>query len=86
MVPSIVRGLPLPAQLASLIDRGRRRHPGHAALAKVIPWFDDSLAFVGDPEQMMFASQTLDRLADDPHSTYFSVDRGSRAATPLELP
>ncbi|MFB7241636.1 hypothetical protein ACFCYX_04075 [Streptomyces populi] len=68
MVPSTVRGLALPAQLTSLIDRGLWRHPGDAILAKVIPWFEDPLAFVRDPEQMTFASQTMDMLADDPHS------------------
>ncbi|KAB1979157.1 hypothetical protein [Streptomyces triticiradicis] len=86
MVPSIVRGLALPAQLASLIDRGLWRHPGDAMLTKVIPWFEDPLAFVRSPEQMTFASQSMDMLADDPHSTYFSVARGSRAAIPLGLP
>jgi hypothetical protein len=55
-------------------------------LAKVIPWFEDPLVFVRNPEQMTFASRSMDMLADDPHSTYFSVARGSRAAAPLELP
>ncbi|MET9610024.1 hypothetical protein ABZZ17_33975 [Streptomyces sp. NPDC006512] len=86
MVPTIVRGLALPAQLTSLIDRGLWRHPGDAVLTKVIPWFEDPLAFVRDPEQMTFASRSMDMVADDPHSTYFSVARGSRAATPPELP
>lgn len=52
MVPSIVRGLALPALLTSLIDRDLWRHPGDAVLAKAIPWFKDSLVFVSNPEQM----------------------------------
>ncbi|MFK0017620.1 hypothetical protein [Streptomyces sp. NPDC091027] len=68
------------------MDRGLWHHPGDAILTKVIPWFEDPLSFVCSPEQMTFASQTMDLLAHDPHSTYFSVARGSRAAIPLELP
>ncbi|MFD5553843.1 hypothetical protein ACFWIA_08400 [Streptomyces sp. NPDC127068] len=86
MVPSTVRGLALPARLTSLIARGHWRHPGDAALAEAVPWFEDPLAFVRNPEQMTFASQSMDLLADDPHATYFSVARGSRTAGPLELP
>ncbi|MER7760183.1 hypothetical protein [Streptomyces sp. NPDC097619] len=87
MVPSTVRGLTLPVRLTSLIEGGRWRHPGDPALSECVPWFEDPLAFVRDPEQMAFASRSLDLYADDPHSTCFAVARGSRAAAdPLELP
>lgn len=55
-------------------------------MREVIPWFEDPLAFVRDPEQMEFASRSLDMFADDPHSGYFGVGRGSRAEAPLDLP
>ncbi|WP_328907810.1 hypothetical protein OG230_35085 [Streptomyces sp. NBC_00234] len=86
MAPSVVRGLALPAPLTSLIDRDAWRHPGDAVLAEVVPWFEDPLAFVRNPEQMAYASQSLDMFADDPHSAFFGVARGSTAAAPLELP
>ncbi|MFJ2172588.1 hypothetical protein ACIOHE_06675 [Streptomyces sp. NPDC087851] len=86
MVTSTVRGLPLPAPLTSLIDRGLWQHPGDGVLAKVIPWFEDPLLFVSNPEQMAFASQSMDMFADDPHSTYFRQARGSSGISPLELP
>ncbi|MFJ2218401.1 hypothetical protein ACIQVO_40135 [Streptomyces sp. NPDC101062] len=86
MVTSTVRGLPLPAPLASLIERGLWQHPGDEVLAKVIPWFEDPLLFVSNPEQMAFASQSMDMFADDPHSTYFRQARGSSGISPLELP
>ncbi|MFJ6686863.1 hypothetical protein [Streptomyces werraensis] len=86
MAPSIVRGLALPALLTSLIDRGLWRHPGDAVLAKAIPWFKDPLRFVPNPEQMVYASQSMDMFADDPHSAFFRQARGSRSVVPLELP
>ncbi|MGW6865089.1 hypothetical protein ACWGHM_37475 [Streptomyces sp. NPDC054904] len=86
MAPATVRGLPLPAPLTSLIDRGLWRHPGDAVLAKVAPWFEDPLAFVADPEQMAFASRSMDIVADDPSAGYFRQARGSRGTAPLELP
>ncbi|MFG2125433.1 hypothetical protein [Streptomyces sp. NPDC048710] len=86
MAPSTVRGLALPTRLTSLIDRGLWRHPGDAALVEVIPWFEDPLHFVSDPEQMEFASQSMDMFADDPHCVFFRQARGSRATVPLELP
>ncbi|MFE0921182.1 hypothetical protein ACFW24_25885 [Streptomyces nigra] len=86
MVPSIVRGLALPTQLTSLIDRGLWRHPGQVVLAEVIPWFEDALVFVSNPEQMEFASQSMDMFADDPHCAFFREARGSKAIAPLELP
>ncbi|MFJ4848642.1 MULTISPECIES: hypothetical protein [unclassified Streptomyces] len=70
----------------SLIDCDLWRSPGDAVLAKAVPWFEDSLAVVSNPEQMTYASQFLDLLADDPHSDYFSVGRGIHASAPLELP
>lgn len=86
MAPSTVRGLTLPSQLTSLVDRGLWRHPGDAVLAEVIPWFEDPLVFVSNPKQMEFASQTMDMLADDPHCAFFRVARESNATGPLELP
>ncbi|MFF4319210.1 hypothetical protein [Streptomyces sp. NPDC001568] len=86
MAPATVRGLPLPAPLISLIDRGLWQHPGDAVLSKVIPWFRDPLTFVRDPEQMAFASRSMDIVADDPHAGYFRQARGSRGTAPLELP
>lgn len=55
-------------------------------LAKVIPWFEDPLVFVSNPEQMAFASQSMDMFADDPHADFFRQARGSRGTAPLELP
>ncbi|MFD5875861.1 hypothetical protein [Streptomyces sp. NPDC060322] len=86
MAPSTVRGLTLPAPLTSLIERDLWRHPGDAVLAKVIPWFKDPLAFVSNPEQMAYASQSMDMFANDPHSAFFRQARGSRGIPPLELP
>ncbi|MFB8440625.1 hypothetical protein ACFC7A_16430 [Streptomyces niveus] len=86
MEPSIVRGLALPALLTSLIERDLWRHPGDAVLAKAIPWFKDPLVFVSNPEQMAYASQSMDMFADDPHSAFFRQARGSRSVAPLELP
>lgn len=86
MAPSTVRGLALPALLTSLIDRDLWRHPGDAVLAKAIPWFKDPLHFVSNPEQMVYASQSMDMFADDPHSAFFRQARGSRSVAPLELP
>ncbi|MGW8569822.1 hypothetical protein [Streptomyces niveus] len=86
MEPSIVRGLALPALLMSLIDSDLWRHPGDVVLAKAIPWFKDPLAFVSNPEQMAYASQSMDTFADDPHSAFFRQARGSRSLAPLELP
>ncbi|MFD5975825.1 hypothetical protein ACFWG2_22380 [Streptomyces bacillaris] len=86
MVPSIVRGLALPALLTSLIERDLWRHPGDAVLAKAIPWFKDPLVFVSNPEQMVYASQSMDMFADDPHSAFFRQARGSRSVAPIELP
>ncbi|MFF3013427.1 hypothetical protein [Streptomyces sp. NPDC057939] len=70
----------------SLIDLGLWRHPGDAVLGRVIPWFEDPLRFVQDPEQMTFASRSMDMVADDPGAGYFRQARGSNGATPLELP
>lgn len=70
----------------SLIDRGLWRHPGDAALAKVIPWFKDPLHFVSNPQQMEYASRSMDMFADDPHTAFFRQARGSKGAAPLELP
>ncbi|WP_328718591.1 hypothetical protein OHT52_03260 [Streptomyces sp. NBC_00247] len=86
MATTTVRGLPLPARLTSLIERGLWQHPGDAVLAEVVPWFEDPLAFVRNPEQMMYASMSLDMFADDPYSDYFRVGRGSRSDAPLDLP
>ncbi|WP_319599632.1 MULTISPECIES: hypothetical protein [unclassified Streptomyces] len=72
--------------MTSLIDRDLWRHPGDAVLAKAIPWFKDPLVFVSNPEQMVYASQSMDMFADDPHSAFFRQARGSRSAAPIELP
>ncbi|WP_372343097.1 hypothetical protein [Streptomyces sp. KL116D] len=72
MAPPTVRGLALPAALTSLIDHDLWRHPGDAVLAKAIPWLKDPLAFVPNPEQMAYASQSMDMFADDPHSASFA--------------
>nr|WSW67701.1 hypothetical protein OG461_16605 [Streptomyces sp. NBC_00995] len=86
MAPSTVRGLTLPALLTSLIDRDLWKHPGDAALTKAVPWFKDPLTLVRNADQMGYASRSMDMFADDPHSSYFGVVRGSRAATPPQLP
>ncbi|MFJ3705353.1 MULTISPECIES: hypothetical protein [Streptomyces] len=86
MAPSTVRGLALPDLLTSLIDRDLWSHPGDVVLAKAIPWFKDPLGFVSNPEQMAYASQSMDMFADDPHSAFFRQARGSRGVAPLELP
>ncbi|WP_405392622.1 hypothetical protein OG596_35450 [Streptomyces sp. NBC_01102] len=81
MVPSAVRGLPLPAPLTSLIDHDLWQHPGDGVPAKVIPWFEDPLVFVSNPEQMAFASRSTDMFADDPHSACFRQARESSGIT-----
>ncbi|MYW06508.1 hypothetical protein [Streptomyces sp. SID3343] len=86
MAPLTVRGHALPAPLTSLIDRGLWLDPGDAVLAKVIPWFEDPLVLLSNPEQMEFESRSMDVFADDRHGTYFREARGSRVTTPLELP
>ncbi|MFG3039356.1 hypothetical protein ACGFYZ_20925 [Streptomyces sp. NPDC048330] len=86
MASPTVRGLVLPPQLTSLIDRGLWKHPGDAVLAAAIPWFEDSLHFVSSPEQMGYQSQSMDLFADDPSYAFFREARGSKATAPLELP
>ncbi|MCX5400077.1 hypothetical protein [Streptomyces sp. NBC_00102] len=86
MAHATVRGLALPSRLTALVERGLWRLPGDAVPAEVVPWFADPLFMVRDPEQMTYASLSLDLHADDPDSTFFRVARGSRADTPLELP
>ncbi|QNP67951.1 hypothetical protein [Streptomyces genisteinicus] len=86
MTPSTVRGLALPTLLTSLMEHGLWRHPGDAAMAEVIPWFEDPLGFLPDPEQMEWQSRSMDMFADDPLCAFFREARGSKAAGPLELP
>ncbi|MFI1584400.1 hypothetical protein [Embleya sp. NPDC020630] len=54
--------------------------------AEVIPWFEDPLVFVSNPEQMEFESRSMDMFADDPRCAFFREARGSTATEPLELP
>ncbi|MFJ8043442.1 hypothetical protein ACIRBX_23385 [Kitasatospora sp. NPDC096147] len=86
MVHPTVRGLALPTQLTSLIDRGLWAHPGDAVLAEVIPWFESPLDFLPGPRQMEWECQSMDMFADDPSYDFFRESRGSTATVPVELP
>ncbi|GAA1972961.1 hypothetical protein [Kitasatospora viridis] len=82
-----VRGLALPAQLASLLAEGRWRHPGAATLAKVIPWFKDPLDFLTSTREMEFECGSMDMFADGPSFAFFRQARGSSTGgAPVELP
>ncbi|WP_460066259.1 hypothetical protein [Streptomyces sp. YKOK-I1] len=83
----MVRGHLLPARLASLLSRGRWRHPGDAELARLIPWFEDPLDFLPSTDQMTRESRSMDMFADDPPSSeLFREVRGSERQGPVELP
>jgi hypothetical protein len=85
MVPATIRGHALPAQLTSLLDCGLWRHPGDAAMAELIPWFEDPLVFLTSSE-MESESHSMDMFADDPSYAFFRETRGSRTDAPVELP
>jgi hypothetical protein len=81
-----IRGLLVPAQLIQLIQARRWKHPGEAALARVVPWFVDPLDFLADTSDMERQSRSLDRLADDEESAlHFHLTR-SRRLDPVGLP
>ncbi|HEX5205497.1 MAG TPA: hypothetical protein VFW27_36685, partial [Actinoplanes sp.] len=60
-----IRGLVVPAQLIRLVEAQRWKHPGEAALARVVPWFADPLDFLADTAEMERESRSLDQLAND---------------------
>ncbi|MEU6374930.1 hypothetical protein [Streptomyces sp. NPDC046909] len=78
-----VRALALPAPILE----GRWRHPGDAALAGLLPWFEDPIDFLRTPQEMERESRSLDMFADDPPSAeLFREVRGSSHPGPVELP
>ncbi|MFD7032418.1 hypothetical protein ACFWAR_30750 [Streptomyces sp. NPDC059917] len=82
-----VHGVLLPAQLTSLLGQGRWRHPGDAAMARSIPWFEDPLDFLTSTEQMARESRSMDRFAADASSSaLFREVRGSDRSDAVELP
>jgi hypothetical protein len=82
-----VRGLVVPDLLLVLLREGRWSHPGVAAVAEVMPWFQDPLDFLGSTEQMERESRSLDYLIqDDETAELFRFARGSTATGPVELP
>jgi hypothetical protein len=71
-----VRGLVLPALLASLLASGRWRHPGDDVLRRALPWFEDPLIFLPTASAMESESRSLDANAGhDWESRYFHVTR-----------
>ncbi|MBM9624178.1 hypothetical protein ACFQ60_02085 [Streptomyces zhihengii] len=38
---------------------------------KFLPWFEDPLVFLPDPEQMEWQSRSMDMFADDPLCVFF---------------
>jgi hypothetical protein len=85
-VQSTVRGLTLPAQLLTLIEQGLWQHPGDDVLAAAVPWLEEPLDFLADPQRMERESRSLDLLADSPSGDFFREARGSSADRPVELP
>jgi hypothetical protein len=82
-----VRGLVLPARLATLLREGRWQHPGDAELARLIPWFEDPLDFLTSTRSMASESRSMDLFASDPRSSeLFREVRGSTQPAPVELP
>jgi hypothetical protein len=81
-----VRGLAVPTELVSLLDQGRWRHPGDAAMTRMIPWFESPLDFLTSTAAMEFESGSLDMSADDPSLAFFREARRSRTGGPVELP
>ncbi|WP_416956068.1 hypothetical protein [Streptomyces sp. Agncl-13] len=81
-----VRGLALPAQLTSLLDQGRWRHPGDAEMARLIPWFESPVDFLATAGQMEWESSSLDTFDDDRYAAFLHVARGGGQETPVELP
>jgi hypothetical protein len=82
-----VRGLVVPDLLLVLLREGRWNHPGEPAIARVMPWFQDPLEFLGSTQQMERESQSLDRLIqDDEMAALFRFARGLVATGPVALP
>ncbi|MFD1374308.1 hypothetical protein [Actinoplanes sichuanensis] len=82
-----VRGLVVPDLLLDLLREGRWRHPGEPAVARVMPWFQDPLDFLGSIEQMERESRSLDHLTeDDEMAQLFGFARAQPATGPVELP
>jgi hypothetical protein len=87
--PAIIRvhGLVVPDLLLVLLREGRWNHPGEPAIARVMPWFRDSLDFLDSTRQMERESQSLDRLIqDDEIAALFQLAREPAATGPVELP
>jgi hypothetical protein len=82
-----VRDLVVPALLVRLIGAGRWKHPGVAVFARVAPWFDDPVNFLGDVEDMERQSRALDLLVDDEESArLFHLARPHGRADSVDLP
>jgi hypothetical protein len=86
-VPTQIRGVVVPSLLLSLLGEGRWRHPGDIVLARTMPWFKDSLHFLGSVQSMARESNSLDFLTDDSASAQlFRQARGADRAEPIDLP
>ncbi|GAA2615791.1 hypothetical protein [Paractinoplanes durhamensis] len=85
--PIRVRGLAIPSLLLSLLAEGRWKHPGDAALARVMPWFEDPLHFLTSAPAMVRESSSLDYFTeDDATAQLFRQARGSEQAEAVDLP
>ena len=77
--PIRVRGLVLPAALASLLASGRWQHPGDDVIRRALPWFEAPLHFLPSVSAVESQSRVLDTDADDDWSSrYFHVTRRTR--------
>jgi hypothetical protein len=77
--PQRIRGLELPAALASLLASGRWQHPGDDVLRRAVPWFESPLHFLHSVTAVASQSDVLDTYADDDWSSrYFHITRHTR--------
>lgn len=84
---TLVRGLPLPGLLLELLNGGRWKHPGDAALRALMPWFESPVDFLIDVDQIRRESRSLDSLtANASTAEIFRQASGRRAPSPVELP
>jgi hypothetical protein len=86
-MPVRTRGLVVPPLLLDLLRDCRWRHPGEAALDRVMPWFKDPLHFLDSVQAMERESNSLAFLTDDEASArLFRQTRGTGQVSPVDLP
>ncbi|GAA0455002.1 hypothetical protein GCM10009531_53810 [Actinoplanes capillaceus] len=72
--------------MTRLIETRIWKHPGEAALTRVVPWFEDPLDFLAGPHEMECQSSSLDHLAaDDETARLFRLARGPAGLPWLDI-